>query len=145
MRHVRRLDIVGPIREAQLFQAYGSASPRRICQGLRLDEQTLSFVAAAGPAESHDNSVSGAPCFRPSCDQGIARWQILKIVETNAAKASRTGGLHHQEIAGAAAPMARPLAVQWLDNHQFRGSVCPLRQTLTLLLGKFGRDPMGPI
>jgi hypothetical protein len=60
------------------------ASPR-ICQGLWLDQQTEALVAATGPAEAHDDGISGALGFRAPCERGIARWQILEIIKANAA------------------------------------------------------------
>ncbi|MGY3614088.1 hypothetical protein [Bradyrhizobium sp. USDA 10063] len=50
----------------------GESAPR-ICQSPRLDQQTLSFVAATGPAEAHDNCMSRALRFRAPREQGIAR------------------------------------------------------------------------
>ena len=66
---------------------------------------------------SNGISEAGALGFRAPRQQGVARRQILEVIEANAAQARRTGILHHQEIAGAAAPMAFPLRLQWLDNH----------------------------
>jgi hypothetical protein len=45
----------------------------RICQGPRLDQQTLSFVTATGPAEAYDDNISGAFRFRAPREQGVAR------------------------------------------------------------------------
>src|SRR5882724_4932828 len=122
-----------------------SLASLRICQGLRLDQQTLSFVTATGLAKAHDHSMSSTFRFHAPREQGIARRQKLEIIEANAAKACRARILHHQQIAGAAAPMASPLRVQWLDDHQFRGTACLFRQALTLLLGKLRRHPMCPV
>ena len=57
----------------------------RVCQGLRLDQQTASFVAATAPAEANDNGVSGAFRLRTLSEQRIARRQVLEIIETNTA------------------------------------------------------------
>jgi hypothetical protein len=56
------------------------------CQRLRLDQQTLSFVTAARPAEAHDDSMSGAFRLDAPRKQGIARRQIFEIIETSAAR-----------------------------------------------------------
>lgn len=90
----------------------------RVRQGLRLDQQTASFVAVTAPAEANDNSVSGAFRLHTLSEQRIARRQVLEIIETNTAQARRAPIFHHQEIAGAAAPVALPVRVQWLDHHQ---------------------------
>src|SRR5271165_3523656 len=105
-------------------RSLADARSLRICQGPRLDQQALSLVAAAGPAEAHYDRIAGALGFRAPREQRVARRQILKIIEVDAAQARRTGILHHQEIAGVAAPMALPLPVQGLDNHEFRRSAC---------------------
>jgi hypothetical protein len=54
-------------------------------QGQRLHQQALSFVAATTSAEAHDNCASRAFRLHPPRQQRIARWQELKITETNAA------------------------------------------------------------
>ena len=115
------------------------------CQRPRLNQQTLSLVTAARPAEAHDDSMSGAFRFRAPRKQGIARRQIFEIIEANATQACRTGILHHKELAGAFASMACPLRVQWLDDHQLRSTACLFRQSLALLLGKLRRHPMCPV
>src|SRR5271166_2001483 len=117
----------------------------RIRQGPRLDQQTLSLVAAAGPAEVDHDRIPGALGLRAPREQRVARRQILEIIEADAAQARRTGILHHQEIAAAAAPMALPLPVQGLDNHEFRRSACLLRKALALFLGKLRRHPLRAI
>ena len=117
----------------------------RVCQSLRFDQQTLSFVAATSPAEAYDDGISGTVRLRAPREQGIARRQKLEIVEANAVQARRAGRLHHKEIAGAAAPMACPLPVQWLDDHQFGAAACLFRKALTLRFREFRRYPICPI
>ena len=128
--------------EQPRIEAMNAIASQRIRQGLGLDQKTLSFVTATRPAEAYDDSISGAFRFRAPREQGIARRQIREILEANAAQARRAGGLHHQQIPGAAAPMAYPLRVQRLDHHQFRGAACLFRQALAFLPGKLGRGPM---
>jgi hypothetical protein len=60
-------------------------------QGQRLDQQALSFVAAATPAEAHDDSPSFAFRLYPPRQQRVARWQEREISETNATKAAGPG------------------------------------------------------
>jgi hypothetical protein len=99
----------------------------------------LSFVTATGPAETHDDGISGAFRFRVPRERGIASRQILEVIEANASEARRAWGLHHQQIAGSATPMATPLRVQWPDDYQFRSASFSFRQALTLFLGKLWR------
>src|SRR5216683_7659366 len=90
----------------------------RVGQGLRLDQQTLSFVAATAPAKPYHDSRSRALRLGPARQQRISRRQEFEIVEADAAQARRAGIFHHQEIAGAAAPVAGPFAV----HRSIRGS-----------------------
>jgi hypothetical protein len=61
----------------------------RFRQGSWLDQQALSFVAAA--AESYQDRMSRAFRLDPAREQRISRAQELKIVETDAAQARRAG------------------------------------------------------
>ncbi len=126
----------------QRIEAMNAIASLRICQGLGLDEKTLSFVTATRPAEAYDDSISGAFRFGAPREQGVARRQIREIIEVNTAQACRAGSFHHQQIPGAAAPMAFPIRGKWLDYHQFRGAACLFGQALALLPGKLGRYPM---
>ena len=56
----------------------------RFRQGLRLDQQTLSFVAAPALAEAHDHGMSGAFRPDPAREQRVSGGQKLEIVETDA-------------------------------------------------------------
>jgi hypothetical protein len=47
----------------------------RFRQGLRLDQQALSFVAAAALAEAHDHGMSGAFRLDPAREQRISGGQ----------------------------------------------------------------------
>src|SRR5271156_667051 len=71
---------------------------RRVRQRQRLDQQALSFVAAARSAEAHDNGASGAFRLRVPRQQRIARGQELEIIETDADQTYRSGIFHHQEV-----------------------------------------------
>jgi hypothetical protein len=51
----------------------------RFRQGLRLDQQTLSFVAAPALAEAHDHGMSGAFRRDPAREQRISGRQELEI------------------------------------------------------------------
>ena len=105
-------------------------------QGVWLDQQTLSFVAAPCLAEAHHHSM---PCtFRLDAarHQRIPGRQELKIVETGASQARRAGVFHDEKITRSAAAVAFPGIVQWLDHHKLGRAARPLRQTLPLFLGK---------
>src|SRR5215510_5801946 len=117
----------------------------RFRQGLRLDEQTLSFVAAPALAEAHDHDTSGAFRLDPAREQRISGGQKLEIVETDAPQARRARILHHEKISGATAPVACPRGVQWANHHQFRCTARLLRQALLLPLRKLARKPMGAV
>jgi hypothetical protein len=73
-------------------------SAANLGQRLWLDQQALSLISAAALAEPNDDSVSHALGLRPAGEQCIAAWQELEIVETHAAQACRSGGLHDEEI-----------------------------------------------
>ena len=75
-RQIARLSPVPPSAESELAL--------RFRQGLRLDEQTLSFVAAPALAEAHDHGTSGAFRLDPAREQRISGGQKLEIVETDA-------------------------------------------------------------
>src|ERR1700680_2436505 len=92
----------------------------RLHQGLRLDQQALSFVTAPALTEAHDHGISGAFRLHPAREQRISGGEELEIVETDAPQARRPRTLHQEKITGAAAPVARPRIVQWLDHHQLR-------------------------
>ena len=77
---------------------------------------------------SNGISEAGALGFRAPRQQGVARRQILEIIEADAAQARRTGILHHQEIAGAAAPMAFPLRRSVAGQPLGPGRGLPFRQ-----------------
>ena len=79
-------------------------------QCLRLDQQTLSFVAATASAEADDDREPRAFRFDPTREQRIARRQELKVIETHTSQANGTGIFHHQKITAAAAAVARPIA-----------------------------------
>src|SRR3984893_6812690 len=96
-------------------------------------------------AETYDDSKSGTVRLDSAREQRIAGGQKREVVETGAPQADRTRVLHDEKIAAAAAFVTRPLAVQWLDNHQFRCAAHFLRQALTLFLRKLGRNPMGAV
>lgn len=120
------------------------ARSARLRKGPRLDQQALSFVTPASSAEAHDDGVPGTVRLHAPREPGIARRQEFEIIEADAAQTRRAGRLHHQEITGAAAAMACPLRVQWLDHHQFRAAACLFRQALALRFGEFRRHPMCP-
>lgn len=107
---------------------------------MRLDQQTLSFIATTGPAEAHDDRISGAFRFRTAREQGIARRQKREIIKTRTAQARRPRSLHHQKFARAAAAMACPLGIQRLDDHHFGGAAGLFRQALALHLGELRRS-----
>jgi len=56
----------------------------RFRQGLGLNQQTLSVVAAPGCAEAHDHGASGAFRLEPAREQRSSGGQKLEIVETDA-------------------------------------------------------------
>jgi hypothetical protein len=114
-------------------------------QGRRLDQQALSFVAAARSAEAHDNRVSDAFRLCSPRQQRIARGQELEIIKADTVQTCRAGIFHRQEVTGFTASVALPLPVQWLDHHQLRGTACFLCQALAFPLGKLLRYPMGPV
>ena len=58
---------------------------QRLCQGLRLDQQAASFVAATASAEAYDDGVSGAFRLHPPREQRIARRQVLQVVQADTA------------------------------------------------------------
>ena len=117
----------------------------RVRQGRRLDQQALSFVAAARSAESHDNGAPGAFHLRTPRRPRIARGQKLEISEADAVQTCRAGIFHHQQVTGFAASVTLPLPVQWLNHHQIRGTAYFLCQALAFPLGKLFRYPMGPV
>jgi hypothetical protein len=114
--------------EAHLGRVTGRRATRPRCTSARACGSTnsLSFVAAAAATEAHDNSASRAFRLHPPRQQRIARRQELEIVEADATQACRARIFHHQQITGAAAPVAGPFALQWLDHHQIRGTACLL-------------------
>src|SRR5262249_33813068 len=114
-------------------------------QSLWLDQQALTLVAAPAAAEAHDDGRSRALGLGPAREQGIARSQELEVAEPDAAQAGRPRLLHHEKIAGAAAAVARPVAVQRLDDHKLGRAARRLDQPLPLLFGQLLRDPVGPI
>ena len=75
-RQIARPGPVPPSAESELAL--------RFRQGLRLDQQTLSFVAAPALAEAHDHGASGAFRLDPAREQRISGGQKLEIVETDA-------------------------------------------------------------
>src|SRR5258708_15888337 len=77
-------------------------------QHQRLDQQTLSFVAATAPAEAHDNSPSRAFRLHPPRQQRVAPRQELEILETNAAQTSRTPIFHHPHFTPSPPPLPPP-------------------------------------
>src|SRR5580693_2318278 len=89
----------------------------RLQQGLRLDEETLPFITAPAPAETHDHGVPRAFRLDPAREQCVPGREELEIGKTGACQARRTGFLHDEKLSGAAAPVAFPLIVQWLDHH----------------------------
>jgi hypothetical protein len=73
-------------RYRQLAWSSDPAIPLRVCQGLRLDQQTLSFVTATSPAEAHDDGKPRAFRFGAPREQGIARRQKCEIRKADAAQ-----------------------------------------------------------
>jgi len=74
-RQIARPSPVPPSAESELAL--------RFRQGLGLDQQTLSFVAAPALAEAHDHGTSGAFRLDPAREQRISGGQKLEIVETD--------------------------------------------------------------
>src|SRR5262249_31246520 len=74
----------------------------RFRQGLRLDQQTLSFVAAPALAEAHDHGMSGAFRLDPAREQRISGGQELPAPRCGA-RSKRTG----RPCQGAAMPNGR--------------------------------------
>jgi hypothetical protein len=108
----------------------------RLRQGLRFDQKTLSFVATPALTEPHYHGMSRALRLSPARKQRIPGGQEFKIAETDTPQARWARILHYQKIPGAAASMARPHGVQWLNYHKFRCTTCLLRQALTLDFGQ---------
>jgi hypothetical protein len=75
-RQIARPGPVPPSAESELAL--------RFHQGLRLDQQTLLFVAAPALAEAHDHGASGTFRLDPAREQRISGGQKLEIVETDA-------------------------------------------------------------
>ena len=75
-RQIARPSPVPPSAESELAL--------RFRQGLRLDQQTLSFVAAPALAEAHDHGTSGAFRLDPAREQRISGGQKFEIVEIDA-------------------------------------------------------------
>ena len=76
-------------------------------QGLRLNQKTLSFIAAPAFAEPHYHGMSRAFRLSSAREQRISGRQEFKIVETDAPQAHWARILHHQKITCAAASVAR--------------------------------------
>jgi|ERR1700754_612092 len=114
-------------------------------QCLRLDQQTLPFVAPTASTEADDDGEPRAFRLDPPRKQGIACRQELKVIKTHASQANGTGIFHHQKITAAAAAVARPIALQWLDHNQLRRAARLLDQAFAFLLRKFWRNPMGAV
>jgi hypothetical protein len=114
-------------------------------QGVRLNQQTLSFIAAPCLAEAYHHGVPGAYRLDPAREQRIPGRQKFKIVETRASQARRAGTFHDEKITRSAAAVAFPGIVQWLDHQKLGRAARPLHQMLPLSLGKLTRNPMGPV
>ena len=103
-------------------------------QCLRLDQQALSFVAATASTEADDDGEPRAFRFGPPREQRIARRQELKVIETHTSQADGAGIFHHQKITAAAAAVALPLALQWLNHNQLGRTARFFDQAFAFLL-----------
>ncbi len=106
------------------------------CQGVRLNQQTLSFIAAPCLAEAYHHGVPSAFRLDPAREQRIPCRQEFKIVETCASQARRAGAFHDEKITRSAAAVAFPGIIQRLDHHKLGRTARPLDQTLPLPLGE---------
>src|SRR5215467_2730164 len=114
-------------------------------KGARLDQQTLSFIAASAFAEAYHHGVPRAFCLDPAREQRIPGRQKFEIVEAGASQACRAGTFHDKQIARSAASVAFPGIAQWLDDQKLGPTARSLHQTLLPLLRKLARNPMGAV
>jgi hypothetical protein len=82
--------LIRPTRSALSVLRLWAELALRLRQGLRLDQQALSLVAAPALAEAHDHGMSGAFRLDPARKQRISGGEELEIAETDAAQARRT-------------------------------------------------------
>jgi hypothetical protein len=88
----------------------------RFRKGARLDQQTLSFIAAPAFAETYHHGVPRAFRPDPAREQRIPGRQKFEIVEACASQACRARAFHDGKIARPAASVAFPGIAQWLDD-----------------------------
>jgi len=72
-------------------------------QGLRLDQQPLSFIAVSPPAKAHHYGVPGAQCLDMPRQQRISGAEELEVVKTRTSHARRTRVFHHEKTTRTAA------------------------------------------
>ena len=114
-------------------------------KGARLDQQTLSFIAAPAFAEAHHHGVPRAFRLDAAREQRIPGRQKFEIVEACASQACRARAFHDEKIPRSAASVAFPGIAQWLDDQKLGPAARSLHQTLLLLLRKLARNPMGAV
>jgi hypothetical protein len=93
----------------------------RLLQGRLLHEQSLTFVAPPGSAESdhHGRKLAGPLC--PSRQSCVPAREEDQVVEVGTGQAQRPGSLQPHEVTGSRAFNAGPV-VEGVDHHQIRHS-----------------------